>query len=521
MELYVAADNAVDLNRLMLTTTGGDDVREAQVTATDCVSGEPGTYVVVAATQEVQSNGDVNAATVMEDLKFGQSFVAAGATLTLTREGVLIDAAQLPNVGTASSGRSLQLDGRATQLAQAGDLNDRGAAFCAATDAATGYYAGYGTPGAANEDCGTVVCDDADGLRPVVAPAAGGLVITEIFADPDGSDRNKEWVELYVAGSAADLNGLTLTNTTDANSSQSAQWASTSCLSVAPNEYAVIGFRHVDDANVSVEQGGVVPFASAWVEKDSVLLSAAITLVVSWDGAVIDTAQVPAAVSGVAQTTVAVTGDGNDNLSNFCASAVIGLFDGTGTPGSANFCGATCMEEGALRAVRTPLVGDLVISEVYADPSGADNDREWLELYAGASAFDLNGLWIDSDTNSSHREWQITSASCVAVDAGAYAVIAGANAATDGVTADASIGTGGLFFNSLMTMQVRSTAGVVDATPSLTPASGKSWQLDATVVTGPEAYTQNDAASAWCAAASAGEGFAGLGTPGAANGTCQ
>ena len=39
------------------------------------------------------------------------------------------------------------------------------------------------------------------------------------------------------------------------------------------------------------------------------------------------------------------------------------------------------------------LVGDLVITEIMADPPGADSGREWFEIYnASATEFDLRGL---------------------------------------------------------------------------------------------------------------------------------
>src|SRR5262249_30179933 len=149
------------------------------------------------------------------------------------------------------------------------------------------------------------------------------------------------------------------------------------------------------------------------------------TVTVSAGGALVDDASVPAASSGVSQSLSPTKLDGvqNNDAASFCDASSAGLFGGVGTPGAANDActvgpsGDRCMEGATERNVRVPGPGELVITEVYANPPGTDAERDWLELYSRAGAsVDLNGLYLSSTTAAgSHRDWQITSATCVSV----------------------------------------------------------------------------------------------------------
>ncbi|NRD51458.1 lamin tail domain-containing protein, partial [Corallococcus exiguus] len=120
-----------------------------------------------------------------------------------------------------------------------------------------------GSPGAANAPCGHVgdagVPEDAgvvatcrsvgaDAVRPVVLPAPGDLVITEVMANPRGDDTLGEWVELR-ATAPVDLNGVTLV----AEAGEATVKAE-GCLSLSAGEYAVLARR--TDATLN---GGLPP----------------------------------------------------------------------------------------------------------------------------------------------------------------------------------------------------------------------------------------------------------------------
>src|SRR3970040_596090 len=68
----------------------------------------------------------------------------------------------------------------------------------------------FGTRGSANDLCGSVTptqCNGTSGVRPVVPPTAGDLVISEYLARPSAEVgcANGEWLEIYVAADV-DLN---------------------------------------------------------------------------------------------------------------------------------------------------------------------------------------------------------------------------------------------------------------------------------------------------------------------------
>ena len=135
----------------------------------------------------------------------------------------------------------------------------------------------------------------------------------------------------------------------------------------------------------------------------------------------------------------------NDAADSFCYSEASGFFDELGTPGQPNSCGKLCTENGGLRPVVQPKVGDLLFNEVFPNPTGADRGRDWVEIYV-KNAVDLHGVVLSYESpGGGSGSWTLApqpADPCLAAPAGSYAVIGGPNVAGAGVVALATVGGG-------------------------------------------------------------------------------
>ena len=128
---------------------------------------------------------------------------------------------------------------------------------------------------------------------------------------------------------------------------------------------------------------------------------------------------------GGAEPSATLSGDG----ANWCDTPSGGnvyFGNNSGTPGAANpacmpeAMTGTCVVNGVVRPLITPQAGELVITEVMANPSAAaDTTGEWLEVLARASV-DLNDVSIQT-TSSSTR---INAMDCLHVEPGDYVLLA-------------------------------------------------------------------------------------------------
>ena len=245
-----------------------------------------------------------------------------------------------------------------------------------------------GSPGVRNPSCGLLGCEEDGSMRDVVPPEEGDLVVTEVFADAVGADAGKEWVELYVAATEPlDLNGLVITNTNSTGRTYSGTVESLLCAQVQPGDFLVIAANADTGTNGNVEVD--------WVAAELELYGSESTIDVTRGPTLVDHAVLPAPEEGASQglDPSALDASSNDTADAFCTSRTSNVFDGIGTPGLANDpCGATCLDGVAWRPQRVPAAGDLVLTELYPDPAGADNRREWIELYVAHGPVDLNGL---------------------------------------------------------------------------------------------------------------------------------
>ncbi|HEY3358238.1 MAG TPA: lamin tail domain-containing protein [Polyangia bacterium] len=319
--LEITNTAAVPIDLLGVALLYGATCQNASPLAgTGCLTVAPGAYVVLARNGDPAQNGGVTAFAT-----FGGSGLindSGCVALQVTAGALEIDRA---TYAASTDGRAFNLDPAHISAAD----NDVAANWCAA-QTTFGDGQGRGTPGTANPACGVVFCDDGGTQRPVVAPMPGSLIISEVFANPAGTDVNaKEWLELYVTA-GCDLNGLNIVNSTG-TTPRTFTISSTACVPVTAGTYALIAGSALNTAN-----GGLPPVTVA-VPALSLYNSAA-HLSITSGATVIDEANYPTPASGVSSslnpTTMNVTA--NDVATGFCAATSTGVFEGTGSPGRVN-----------------------------------------------------------------------------------------------------------------------------------------------------------------------------------------
>ncbi len=338
-------------------------------------------------------------------------------------------------------------------------------------------------------------------------------MITEIFADDQGSDAGREWFELYNATSRTlDLDGIALVHSRADGSAAHAHRIT--ALAIAPGQYLTVGNSPPDQ---------LPPFVAYGYGADLGALAASSgRLAVTCGSTEIDSVIYDRITPGHArELTAAQPPDArlNDDPASWCDATASEFATGDyGTPGGANDCepivAGQCRDGGALRDIVSPAVGDLAITEVMPSPTRvADATGEWFEV-AALRAFDLNGLGLDRRGDASAPD-VIASADCVHVAAGERVVFARSAdpAQNGGLPAVRAT----FRFSLVGSGDVAVVAGgtVLDAIAWSAAPDGKALALDP-AHTDPVA---NDAASNFCPADTP-YGAGDLGTPGAPNAPC-
>ncbi len=414
----------------------------------------------------------------------------------------------------ATSGVSLSYDGRLVPDAQGNDvIND----WC---DSQTEFVTdNLGTPGEANDACDSVnptgKCLDNGSERDIVPPTAGSVVITELMPNPSAApDSDGEWFEVYFA-QAADLIGLELGKEPG---TVSFTVGGAECRPVAAGTYVL--FALSDDNGLN---GGLPPVDMVF---DGLTLSnSGGSLFVGYDGAVLD--QIAYTGSMVADgASTSLDGDildaiQNDDATSWCEGLISYGAGDLGTPGEANpSCSyvppVTCVDPitSTEREVSPPLAGDVVITEIMANPAAvSDGAGEGFEVYFAQDA-DLNGLQLGRADNPTATT--IESVDCIRVTAGTYVVFArNTDPLANGGLPEAEGPFGFALTNSNQTVVVGFADVILDQVYYASSSSGVAASLSATALD----PALNDAPGAWCdAAATYGDGD--LGSPGQANPTC-
>ncbi|MEZ4323999.1 MAG: lamin tail domain-containing protein [Polyangiales bacterium] len=505
-ELLALAD--VDLNGLQLGRVA-DTVLETLESA-DCLSVTAGTYVLFAASDDALTNGGLGSVDHVVDIALSNS----GGSLFVGYAGNVLDTFTYTSSG---DGAATQLDPRHLSFEE----NDDESLWCRATSV---YGSGdRGTPRSANTQCMFPVpagmCDDGGTLRAIVPPVLGDVVITEIMPDPDAaSETSGEWFEVYFANDA-DLNGLELSTEVGSVGYRVEQPA---CLRVTGGAYVVFS-RDATGAN-----GGLPSDA---IDYDTLSLVNSATsvnpraLFVGVGGVVLDTALWFTSSAGVARSLSADALDAtlNETESNWCAAAAgdtYGLGD-RGTPGAANpVCPfvlppGMCFDGATARPIVSPTVGEVVITEVMADPTAAPDPRgEWFELLVSADV-DLNGLQVG--TTFGTPGYTLVRDDCVRVTAGSYVVLANnGDASMNGGLPPDVVEHGRQLGNANGSLFVGVSDTLLDQVSWSTAPSGVSLQLDPDELS----HTTNDAFDSVACLGTAVYGAGDRGTPGQPNDEC-
>lgn len=375
-----------------------------------------------------------------------------------------------------------------------------------------------GTPGEPNDICvgtgGPLSCIDGGTLREARAPVLGDIVVAEVLANPEASEEGDgEWLELYV-GADIDLNGVALG--TDPTGVEAEPVASNECVPVAAGTRLV--FAASDDPTLN---GGLPqvdqPLGFSLRNSDG-------QVVVSYAGEVLDVLAYGTAPTGAAVNLDPSyhTPEDNDDPRYLCAATTPFGAGDLGTPGQANVAcdipapEGQCLDaDGSFRDVVAPAPGDLVVTEVMANPEAAaeEGDSEWLELQA-LGTFDLNGLHLG--TVEGEVRDTIESAACLPMQPGDHAVIAReADPAINGGLPQVDATFGFSLVNSNGVLWVGTDQATVDLVGWASVPAGAARSLDPSAAD-PQA---NDDEAAWCPAITA-YGDGDLGTPGADNPSC-
>jgi Lamin Tail Domain len=202
--LEVLATRDVDLNGIGVDRVG-DTAKPNLITSPTCLHLAAGQYALLAKSSDATVNGGLPAVAGTFKLSLVPGTAAAPADVRVLYGDTVIDAVTWTK---AATGKSRSLDPRFATA----DANDMERYWC---DGVPAYGAGgAGTPGKVNDTCTILpppgMCNEGAGTRPIVAPTAGQLTITEWMPDPTKvADTAGEWIEIQ-AKADVDLNGLQL-----------------------------------------------------------------------------------------------------------------------------------------------------------------------------------------------------------------------------------------------------------------------------------------------------------------------
>ena len=347
--------------------------------------------------------------------------------------------------------------------------------------------------------------------------APGDLVITEIFAEPSGP--GTEWFEIYNAAERpVELEGLTITHSRTDGSKPAVHVMA----EITSRPRAVLHARqHRAAGRAAYVDYGYAGDLGAFYNTGGGKLA------LTCGDTEIDSADYGDVKLGHSRELTAGQPPDftvNDDQANWCESDATEFIAGNfGTPGQDNDCTplvvGQCNDNGTLRPIVPPMIGDLVITELMPSPSKVpDAVGEWFEAVA-IHDVDLNGVGLDRAGDTLAPD-VITSTDCVHAAAGDYLVFAKSADATMNGGLPAVAGT----FKFAMVAGSTTSPGdvqlviddsVIDAVSYSHSTNGASLQLDPALVD----PVANDNESNFCNAVS-NYGLGDLGTPGAPNAPC-
>ncbi len=352
----------------------------------------------------------------------------------------------------------------------------------------------------------------------------GSLVFTELMIDPIGADGGQEWFEIYNASTSdIELCGSLLVSsredTTDSKFHQiDRSWT------IEAGQLAVAGDR-VDDPEI-LDTTPMLDYGYA--DDLGTLRNSTGHMAISCGNTKIDEIVYldprQGVSRGLAGNAWPPSASVNDDLAWWCDAQSEFAEAQLGTPGAPNDgCVGTdgtvyCrQEDGEFTEARAPDVGQLVITEVMADPDATpDEFGEWLEMQASVD-YDLNAIVVGLEEDSTEYERVTTTQECVPVEAGARLLLAHSTQPEDNGGLPAVHGMlGGSLRNSDGHVWVGTPRHVVDTVTwgSLRRGTARSLHPDAMDA------DLNDDPAWWCDAIDV-YGDGDLGTPGAPGPACD
>ncbi len=346
---------------------------------------------------------------------------------------------------------------------------------------------------------------------------ASDLVVTEIMLDPDGKDTGGEWFEVYnTLGTDLDLKGMVVfTRDTDGSGAKSHTVKAGTAKAQSYFSFgdigsgvlpAWIGYSYGDDLGSFGNTRGVVGIKCGTTVLDEA----------TWSRAA------KANRSRMLDPMVPKKSTENDDETKWCDTEASAVYVGTraGTPGAANVAcvpvaiAGTCLEAGVPRPIRPAGSGDLLITEIMANPKvAAAATGEWFEVLA-TSPVDLNDITIATPTSDT----DVKSVACLPVTAGEYVLfarsadpLANGNLPTPKATYSLTLPD----LSNRMIFLRRGDAGIDEAAYN-TPSDGVAWQLDSSQLT----HLGNNDPLNFCLSTKRWDGGTDFGTPGAANEVC-
>jgi hypothetical protein len=310
------------------------------------------------------------------------------------------------------------------------------------------------------------ICDDLE---------AGDLVVTELHANPNGSDGEGEYIELFnTTGSSFALDGLMLTTSrADGASPKAHRFIG---ASIDAEAYFVVGNAPVDSMPAHVDY--------SYGKTLGNLRNSDAVVSVRGGELLIDQVSYEQTIDGRAlqlDGRLAPDHELNDQAVHWCATpeGVDQISDGNfGTPGAPNspcevvHIEGLCFEGGAGRAIRVPAPGEVQITEWMANPEGADGDFEWVEVRFDADT-DLNAFQLGPAPDA--LKVVIKQEDCFRVDAGVRVVFGASPAAAPRVDAELEFSLG----NSGERSIIAGVDGIVlDRVDYDGTVEGAAWQVD-------------------------------------------
>lgn len=395
----------------------------------------------------------------------------SGTTVTLEHSGKVIDrftyTAKVSGWYTITDGVSIQRSQDTLNQAQTLDgavvLTDGGTPsgprWCNSTTSGKDACTSKGTPGEANTNCGGAATSCGCTFQ------RGDLLISEIMYNPSGSiEEEHEYFAIYNNTSQkVSLKGLCLNAGSDISGGKD-PFEVSSDVWLDPKQEVVVGEGVASGKDGGLPQSLIRVLWTGMPVLPNSGSNTTIKLTCTVAGKAQDVAIAtytgtnwPTSTDGVSiqlDKDFLAAGDYKEAESSdrkqWCLTDATqgSKYDGKniGTPNAANLdCSGVLPPTGKCKdssgtyiALVPPKAADLLVTEVFQDPSGANDYKQWLELRnKGTALFHVNGLKVKHFNESGNAmESTLISETCLVVSPGKYYVMGSSANSTDKTKSD-------------------------------------------------------------------------------------